>query len=110
MIPFMDPDHEQIEQVVKTGADRIELYTEEYAENYYSDACGATLDKYAKAISFAQSLGLGINAGHDLNLENLARFLTIDGIKEVSIGHALIADALYFGLENTISMYKRLLV
>ncbi len=102
---FMDPDPEQIERVVETDTDRIELYTEEYAENFHTDACQETLDKYAKAVSLANSLGLEVNAGHDLNLENLSRFLTIGGIKEVSIGHAVIVESLEMGFENVVRQY-----
>lgn len=102
---FMDPDPEQIELVIKTGTDRIELYTEEYAENYHTHACDSILEKYRKSIFFARELGLGINAGHDLNLENLARFLTIEGIEEVSIGHAVIVESLEMGFENVVRQY-----
>ncbi|MFA9479903.1 pyridoxine 5'-phosphate synthase [Phycisphaerales bacterium AB-hyl4] len=110
---FMDPDPAAIERVPQTGADRIELYTEAYA-----DAMAGGLDtasaqavhrQYADAAALAQQLGLGVNGGHDLNLHNLARFLTIPDILEVSIGHALIADALELGLAETVRAYLALL-
>ncbi len=104
---FVDTDTVNIEQAAKTGSDRIELYTEPYATGFSSDAAGAAAP-FVNAAKVAQSSGLGINAGHDLNLDNL-RFLHINipWLMEVSIGHALIADALYLGLENAIQMYKR---
>ncbi|MBU2644607.1 pyridoxine 5'-phosphate synthase [bacterium] len=102
---FMDPDPEQIELVKSTGTDRIELYTEEYADSFHTDQCKPVLEKYEKAATHAHSLGLGVNAGHDLNLENLARFLTIDGIKEVSIGHAVIVESLLMGFDNVVRQY-----
>lgn len=104
---FIDPVEEQIIHAADTGADRIELYTEFYAKNYISGK-ELAIEPYLKAAIKANELGLGINAGHDLNLDNLKYFsATIPKLLEVSIGHALIADALYFGLENTIQMYKR---
>ncbi len=102
---FMDPDFEQIKLARDTGTDRIELYTEEYAENYHTEKCQATLEKYEKAVSYARGIGLEVNAGHDLNLDNLALFLTIDGIKEVSIGHAVIVESLETGFENVVKQY-----
>jgi pyridoxine 5-phosphate synthase len=91
----------------ETETDRIELYTEAYAANYVSGKKLAILP-YVKAAKKATEFGLGINAGHDLSLENLKFFSEhIPNLLEVSIGHALIADALYYGLENTIQMYKR---
>jgi pyridoxine 5-phosphate synthase len=104
---FVDTDTVNIEQAAKTGSDRIELYTEPYATGFSSDAAGAAAP-FVNAAKVAQSSGLGVNAGHDLNLDNL-RFLhmNIPWLMEVSIGHALIADALYLGLENAIQMYKR---
>ena len=96
-----------IENAVETGTDRIELYTESYAHNFHENKEKA-IKPYIKAAKLAMELGLGINAGHDLNLENLRYFAeNIDGLLEVSIGHALISDALYIGLENTIQMYLR---
>ncbi|HOY32325.1 MAG TPA: pyridoxine 5'-phosphate synthase [Bacteroidales bacterium] len=106
---FIDPDVKMIEKALETGTDRIELYTEDYAKNYPSDREKAIF-LYKKAAEKALDLDLGLNAGHDLNLQNLRYFAeTIPGLLEVSIGHALICDALYFGLENTIQMYLRCL-
>lgn len=104
---FVDTDTVNIEQAAKTGSDRIELYTEPYATGFSSNAVGAAAP-FVNAAKVAQSAGLGVNAGHDLNLDNL-RYLhmNIPWLMEVSIGHALIADALYLGLENAIQMYKR---
>jgi pyridoxine 5-phosphate synthase len=102
---FVDPIVAMVEGAAQTGTDRIELYTEAYAHQYPGDPAAA-LTPYAEAAQRAVDLGLGINAGHDLDLENL-RYLHqhIPGLQEVSIGHALICDALYYGLENTIQMY-----
>lgn len=102
---FVDPDLKQIEQAVTAGTDRIELYTESYAKLFPKDPQQA-LKPYQAAAKLAKALNLGINAGHDLNLDNL-NFLAknIPYLKEVSIGHALIADALYFGLQETIKRY-----
>lgn len=102
---FVDPVAEMVEGAAKIGADRIELYTEAYAHNYIYDREQAILP-YVKAASVAQSNGLGINAGHDLSLENLKYFhARIPYVDEVSIGHALISDALYLGLAETIRRY-----
>ena len=102
---FVDPVVEMIEAVALTGTDRIELYTEAYAHNYYDNREKAVLP-YVAAAHKANELKLGINAGHDLDLHNLKYFAqSIPGLLEVSIGHALISDALYLGLENTIQMY-----
>ncbi|MGC9330317.1 MAG: pyridoxine 5'-phosphate synthase [Bacteroidales bacterium] len=104
---FVDADPDMITYAAKTGTDRIELYTEAYAVNYHNDKEHA-VRPYIEAAIIASQLGLGINAGHDLNLYNLAFFnANIPDLAEVSIGHALICDALYYGLENTIQMYKR---
>jgi pyridoxine 5-phosphate synthase len=93
----------------ETGTDRIELYTEAYARMYPENPEKAVLP-YLEAAREAKRLGLGLNAGHDLSLENLSWFSsTIPWLDEISIGHALICDALYYGLENTIQMYKRCL-
>lgn len=103
---FVDTNLENIEYAAKSGVDRIELYTGPYAEDPK-----ATIEEYVKAATFAMELGLGINAGHDLSLDNLKFFKeNIPFLDEVSIGHALVSDALYLGLENTIQMYKRLLL
>jgi len=104
---FIGTDPEHIRAAAETGTDRIELYTEPYASEYSSGREKA-IKSFIKAANEANKLGLGINAGHDLNLENLKYFSeNIPGLLEVSIGHALISDALYYGLENTILMYKR---
>ncbi len=102
---FVDPDLKMVEGAKKTGADRIELYTEPYAAQYMADPEKAVAP-FVAASKLAKQLGLGINAGHDLNLKNL-KFLIdmIPYIEEVSIGHALVADALYLGLRNTIKEY-----
>ena len=106
---FVDPKLEMIEGAAACGTDRIELYTEDYATNYAEDKEKA-IAPYVESAKKATELGLGINAGHDLSLENLEFFAKeIPNLAEVSIGHALISDALYLGLENTIQMYKRLL-
>jgi pyridoxine 5-phosphate synthase len=104
---FVNPDINMIEGAKETGTDRIELYTESYAHLYSKNRIHA-IEPFIKAAKCANELGLGINAGHDLSLENLHYFSThIEGLLEVSIGHSLIADALYFGLENTIQLYLR---
>lgn len=107
---FIEADEQMIEAAPATGTDRVELYTESYAKNYPVDPFKA-ISSFIKAAMKAHALNLGINAGHDLNLQNLAYFnKNIPGLLEVSIGHALISDALYFGLENTIQLYKRQLL
>ncbi|MDX2001272.1 MAG: pyridoxine 5'-phosphate synthase [Chitinophagales bacterium] len=106
---FIDPIEQLVEGAAKTGTDRIEFYTGPYAHNYGLSPQKA-IEKYIDNAIFAHSLGLGINAGHDLNLDNLPYFKQhIPHLAEVSIGHALISDALYYGLENTIRMYQRCL-
>jgi pyridoxine 5-phosphate synthase len=104
---FMDADPAQIRHVPATGADRIELYTESYAHAYASGggALEETFTRFAKAADLAGELGLGLNAGHDLNLDNLAHFVGLPGVREVSIGHALIADALNMGLAAAVRAY-----
>jgi pyridoxine 5-phosphate synthase len=104
---FVDPVEKFVEGAAKIGADRIELYTEPYAVQYTNEPNKA-IEPYVRAAKMAQSLGIGLNAGHDLDLHNL-KFLkkNIHNLDEVSIGHALISDALYYGLENTIQMYLR---
>lgn len=106
---FVDTELQNIEYAAKAGVDRIELYTGPYADNYAKDPQKA-IAEYVKAAELANELGLEINAGHDLSLDNLRFFQeNIPALKEVSIGHALISDALYYGLENTVQMYLRLL-
>lgn len=104
---FMDPDVAMIERVPATGADRIELYTESYAAAYAAGGAQAdrVFEQFAAAAKRAQDLGLGVNGGHDLNLLNLGRFVSIPGIAEVSIGHALIADALELGMAGAVRAY-----
>jgi pyridoxine 5-phosphate synthase len=107
---FTDPVIEMVEGAARTGADRIELYTEPYAAGYHADR-DKVVAPYVQAARHATRVGLGLNAGHDLNLENLRFFKqSIPTLDEVSIGHALISDALYYGLENTIQMYKQKLI
>jgi len=106
---FLNPDIEMVNYAKETGTDRIEFYTGTYAKNYIQDS-QASIASHIEAGKKANELSLGINAGHDLNLNNLKFYASsISGLKEVSIGHALISDALYFGLKNTIQLYKRLL-
>jgi pyridoxine 5-phosphate synthase len=105
---FVDPVIEMVEGAAKTGTDRIELYTENYAKQYVSSNRQSAITHYVAAAKKAKELGLGLNAGHDLDLHNLKYFKqNIPWLDEVSIGHALICDALYLGLENTIQLYKR---
>ena len=108
---FMDPDKEGIELAKKLGADRVELYTEPYARAFRdNEQLDESIEKYAQAAKFAIEIGLGINAGHDLNLHNLGAFLrNVKGVDEVSIGHALIADALKMGLYNAVKEYCKIL-
>ncbi len=108
---FVDPDPVMIEGAAICGTDRIELYTENYAKMYANGARDNAIAPYINAANKANELSLGINAGHDLDLNNLAYFSKhIPGLLEVSIGHALICDAIYLGLENTVQMYKRQLI
>lgn len=104
---FINPEVKYFEPAKLTGTDRVELYTEPYATNYHKDR-DAAVKPYVEVAEIARALGLGLNAGHDLDLHNLA-FLkqSIPYLDEVSIGHALVCDALYYGLENTIQMYRR---
>ena len=107
---FVDTEPVNIENAVVTGTDRIELYTEPYATGFSKNAAEA-IKPFIRAAEIARDAGLGLNAGHDLNLDNLNYLLkNIPWLLEVSIGHALISDALYLGLENTIQMYKRQLM
>ena len=107
---FVDPIAKMVEGAAKTGTDRIELYTEGYATHYHQGR-ELAIAPYIEAAEAAQAAGLGINAGHDLDLNNLKYFAElVPGLQEVSIGHALISDALYYGLENTIQQYLRQLV
>ena len=104
---FVDPIEDMVSAAADTGTDRIELYTEYYAKHYLTDKNDAIAD-YIISAELAEAKNLGLNAGHDLSLSNLRFFSSsIPNLLEVSIGHALISDALYYGLENTIQMYKR---
>jgi pyridoxine 5-phosphate synthase len=106
---FVDPNLDMIEGAIETGTDRIELYTESFAQHFAVNPIEA-IAPYLAAAQKANELGLGLNAGHDLSLENLRFFAQhIPSLLEVSIGHALVCDALYYGLENTVGMYKRCL-
>ncbi len=107
---FVDTNSVNIEHAAKIGVDRIELYTGPFAENFEKNPAKA-IEEYIQAANLAHDLGIEVNAGHDLSLDNLRYFKeSIPFLAEVSIGHALISDALYFGLENTIQRYKMLLV
>jgi pyridoxine 5-phosphate synthase len=107
---FVDPVTEFVNGAAETGTDRIELYTEGYAKHYHQDKDKA-IRLYIEAAKRANELRLGINAGHDLDLQNLKFFSqNIPGLLEVSIGHALICDALYLGYENAVQLYKRQLI
>jgi len=105
---FVDPVIAMVEAAAKTGTDRIELYTESYAKAYTNGLQETAVTPFKEAAMLAHQLGLGINAGHDLDLQNLAFFKkSIPHLDEVSIGHALVCDSLYLGLHNTIQLYKR---
>jgi pyridoxine 5-phosphate synthase len=108
---FVDPDIAMIEGAAETGTDRIELYTEGYAKEFANGKKELAVKPYVEAAIKAKELGMGLNAGHDLDLKNL-KFLkqNIPWLDEVSIGHALICDAIYLGFENTIQLYKRQLI
>lgn len=106
---FVDPVETMVQHAAETGTDRIELYTEAYARDYPENPTKA-VSAYVQAAHTAAAFGLGLNAGHDLDLHNLRFFASqVPGLLEVSIGHALICDALYYGLENTVQLYKRCL-
>jgi pyridoxine 5-phosphate synthase len=106
---FMDADSPDIERAKELGADRVELYTEPYAAAYGTLNVEPVFEQFRAAAARAQAAGLGVNAGHDLNLDNLARFCSIPGVLEVSIGHALIADALEMGLFEAVQAYLKIL-
>jgi pyridoxine 5-phosphate synthase len=108
---FVDPDVKMVEGAAATGTDRIELYTEGYARQYATGNKQQAIDAYVTAAKKAKELGLGLNAGHDLDLQNLQYFKQqIPWLEEVSIGHALICDAIYLGFENAVQLYKRQLL
>lgn len=103
---FVDPVVKMVEGAAETGTDRIELYTESYAKNYAMGLENLAIQPFIKAAEKANSLNLGVNAGHDLSLDNIEFFKnSIPGLLEVSIGHALICESLYFGLDNVVNMY-----
>ena len=105
---FVDPDEKMIQGAAETGADRIELYTESFAEKFAAGKKEEAVAPYAKCAKIAHDLGLGVNAGHDLSLDNIEFFKNeVNFVDEVSIGHALIAEALYLGLEETIARYLK---
>lgn len=105
---FIDPVNEMVDGAKATGADRIEFYTESYAQLYASGKKEEAIEPFISAARKANEAGMGINAGHDLDLHNLKYFSqNIPGLLEVSIGHALICDAIYLGLQNTVQLYKR---
>ena len=106
---FMDPDLAQIELAASIGADRVELYTGPYATAWGTDDLEPIFQQHLAAAALATSLGMGVNAGHDLNLDNLAKFASIPTLLEVSIGHAFTVDSLAMGIANTVRAYKTLL-
>lgn len=106
---FMDPDATQMAAAKALQADRVELYTEPYATAFRAGQVESVFERYAIAAQAAQAEGLGVNAGHDLNLQNLAQFCKIPNVLEVSIGHALMAEALDMGLKNTVQAYLKIL-
>jgi pyridoxine 5-phosphate synthase len=106
---FMDADSTQIPLAKEIGADRVELYTEPYATAFREGQVESVFQRYILAAQASQAVGLGVNAGHDLNLQNLEKFCSIPKILEVSIGHALIAEALEMGLFNTVKAYLKIL-
>lgn len=102
---FMDPDIEQIRLAKEIGADRIELYTGPFAQAFEQNKAEGIFQQHCEAAQLAQSIGLGINAGHDLNVENMAMYRKLPGLQEVSIGHALTVDALLIGMKATVQRY-----
>jgi pyridoxine 5-phosphate synthase len=108
---FVDPVIDMVAGAAETGTDRIELYTEGYATDFVNGTKEAAIAPYISAAAKAKELGLGLNAGHDLDLKNLKYFAqNIPSLDEVSIGHALVCDAIYLGYENAVQMYKRQLI
>lgn len=106
---FLDPDCEQVQRAKEVGADRIELYTETYAASYNKGDAESVFQRFAQASQKSQEVGLGVNAGHDLNLENLGKFCSIPNIAEVSIGHAVVSDALEMGMFKAVKAYLKVL-
>ncbi|MCW8886291.1 MAG: pyridoxine 5'-phosphate synthase [Motiliproteus sp.] len=107
---FMDAESEEFPLAAELGADRVELYTESYADAYGSEQQQTVFQRFADAAQRAQEVGLEVNAGHDLDLDNLGLLASIPNLKEVSIGHALISDALMMGLGSAVNAYKQILV
>mgnify|MGYP000352887410 FL=1 len=105
----MDPDPAQIRLAAQVGADRVELYTGPYAAAWGTDNLDRLFQRHLAAAELATSLGMGVNAGHDLNLDNLAKFASIPSLLEVSIGHAFTVDSLAMGMTNALRAYKTLL-
>ena len=104
---FMDPDRKMIEGAAEAGADRIELYTGKYAKAHEEGDFQSILEQHKNAASWARKVGMGVNAGHDLNLDNIKTYADqMDPLHEVSIGHALTVESIYLGLENVIKIYK----
>jgi pyridoxine 5-phosphate synthase len=106
---FMDPNLEQIKLASQIGVDRIELYTGPYAAAWGTDKLQAVFEQHLAAAELATELGMGVNAGHDLNLDNLTKFASIPGLLEVSIGHAFTVDSLAMGMANAVQAYRELL-
>ncbi len=106
---FMDPVPAQIDIVRSIGADRIELYTQPYARAWGGEESDGIWSRFERAAAHARDIGLGVNAGHDLNLQNLARFLEIPGILEVSIGHAIVVESFDYGFEGTLERYLKII-
>lgn len=107
-VAFVDPSVEQVQLASKTSLNQIELYTESFAGSYGTPEETKAFEKYLKCADCAQRSGLGVNAGHDLNLCNLARFLQIPNILEVSIGHAIVVESIEFGISNVINKYHKI--
>lgn len=105
---FLDPQAESVEKVARIGADRIELYTEQFASEFGTHSEEACFLSYADTAAKARELGIGLNAGHDLDLQNLPKFLTIPDILEVSIGHALVVESLQLGVINVVNRYLKI--
>jgi pyridoxine 5-phosphate synthase len=105
----LDPNPDQIKLAAQLGVDRIELYTGPYAAAWGTKHLNEVFERHKKAANLAQSLGIGVNAGHDLNLKNIQKYTSIQNILEVSIGHALTVEALYNGITKTIKDYKTIL-
>ena len=106
---FMDPDSAQIQRAARLGVERVELYTGPYADTWGTESGPGVFETFHAAAEAAAAEGLVLNAGHDLNLDNLEQFATVPGLAEVSIGHAIISDALFRGLSTVVADYKSIL-